>query len=115
MPRSFRARWLLLAAALAASVAAAQLTGCGSGGESECKDGEGDAGDDGSGPQLPPPFTGDASAVSPFTSIILSPQDPTVTVDLNQKNPTIDFTATGVLPNGMKVPITNGSWNFNRI
>lgn len=105
-----------LAFLVAVVLGGAQTVGCGSDrAGATFDDPGGDAGGDGS--DTPPDFGkgGEGGPAPLFKSISITPADPVITVDLGQKNPTIDFTAKGVRNDGTEVTIPSGVWNFTRI
>jgi len=104
-------RWLWLAVGLTAALGA--HAGCGSDGkDSPFGDGTTDGGGEGGNPS---DFGQNEAGAAAFATIVISPADPILTVDLDQKNPTIDFTAKGIRADGTEVAIPTGAWNFSRI
>jgi hypothetical protein len=116
-----RAKWLLLLASCGLGAGLTQVTACGSDTpESAFVDPKArDSGDKGS-TSIDVGQTdfgqGEGGASAEYTSIEITPKDPVVTVDLNQKNPTLEFAAKGTRADGTVIPaITGGTWNFTRI
>ncbi|MBX3190724.1 MAG: PD40 domain-containing protein [Labilithrix sp.] len=111
MARAFAWKWLVVTVAIGVTTAA-QVAGCGSDPTVTDNPDNGDAGDE-VGP--PPDFGNTDGATTQFASIVISPADAVITVDLDQKTPTTDFTAKGIRADGTEVAIPSGAWNFNRI
>lgn len=114
MARSLTKRWIWVAAVTTSmAFGFGQIVACGSDTEEATFPGPGDdAGDEGF---IPPPLPGDGGPNAAFASIVISPLDPVITVDLDAKTPTTDFTAKGIRPDGTEVPLPSGAWNFTRI
>jgi hypothetical protein len=113
--RVIRSKWLLLFAACGVVSSVSQIAACGSdAANSAFVDPNADGGEG----SAPPPDFGlkEGGPNAAYASIDITPKDPVVTVDLNGKTPTIDFTATGTRADGTVVPLTvGGAWNFTRI
>ena len=116
MARGIGSKALVAALALALVGGAAQVTGCGSEENSTFPDPNADSGLDGTGGGSSGGFApGDSGSGTQFASIVIAPQDPVITVDLNGKTPTVDFTAKGIRADGSEVPLPSGAWSFDRI
>lgn len=111
-----RVKWIFLLGSCGLGAGLAQVAACGS----DTADSgfvASNAGDSGSGSSTSTDFgQGDGGSNVQYANIELSPKDPFITVDLNQKNPTIEFTAKGTRADGTVVPVIGGGvWNFTRI
>jgi Tol biopolymer transport system component len=115
MGHVMRSKWLWLVVTAGLAGGSAQIIACGTdGADATFPDGT-DSGDEGSAPPDFGPGNGKGGPNAQFSKIVITPADPVITVDLDQKNPTIDFSAKGVRPDGSEVAIPSGAWNFTRI
>lgn len=109
----WHSRGLLLATLSGGLALAAQIVACGKDDGSIFEQPGVDGTLDGS-VTNPPPFTTDGSAQNPYSSFVIAPLDPVITVDLGGRTPAINFTAKGVRADGAQVDVP-GAWEFNRI
>lgn len=111
-----RSKWLILLATCGLAAGLGQIMACGSDVpdsqfvDPNANDGGGDEG------FIAPDFGKDGGPNAKYTSIEITPKDAVITVDLNQKNPVLAFSAKGTRADGSVVSaITGGVWNFTRI
>ncbi len=99
----------VLAVLLAATSATVLHVGCGTDGTGASSGGTSSSGASGG-------FgTNDGGTAEQYAKIVITPADPLVTVDLNAKSPTTDFSAKGIRADGSEVALSGGTWTFSRI
>jgi Tol biopolymer transport system component len=109
MTRTLSTKWVVTIVGVGL-VAAVAHVGCGSEGSSSGGASSGTSGSSGSSGF----GDGEGGAGEQYAKIVITPQDPVITVDLNAKTPATDFGAKGIRADGSEVPL-NGAWNFTRI
>ena len=98
MTRTIGTKGLIVTLGLGVALGTAHVTGCGTdtvGPPGDTSDGGASSGSSGFGDN-------EGGTVEQFAKIVITPQDPVITVDLDAKTPTTDFSAKGIRADGMR-------------